>query len=47
MMIEPEASVSAIVFYHPDRAYSTAQEGGGGSSALSDASSEVRRGAVC
>ena len=27
MMIKPEASVSAIVFHHPDCAYSTADEG--------------------
>ena len=27
MMMEPEASVSAIVFHHPDCAYFTADEG--------------------
>jgi 5-methyltetrahydrofolate--homocysteine methyltransferase len=27
MMMEPEASVSALVFHHPDCAYFTADEG--------------------
>jgi 5-methyltetrahydrofolate--homocysteine methyltransferase len=30
MMMEPEASVSAIVFHHPDCAYFTADEGESG-----------------
>ncbi|MBZ5723988.1 MAG: methionine synthase [Acidobacteriia bacterium] len=30
MMMEPEASVSALVFHHPDAAYFTAEEGEGG-----------------
>ena len=30
MMMEPEASVSALVFHHPDCAYFTADEGESG-----------------
>ena len=33
MMMEPEASVSAIVFHHPDCAYFTAEEGENGAAA--------------
>jgi 5-methyltetrahydrofolate--homocysteine methyltransferase len=33
MMMEPEASVSAIGFHHPDCAYCTADEGESGAAA--------------
>jgi hypothetical protein len=33
MMMEPEASVCAVVFHHPDCAYFTADEGESGSAA--------------
>ena len=36
MMMEPEASVSALVFHHPDAAYFTASDAGGEAAAAAD-----------
>jgi 5-methyltetrahydrofolate--homocysteine methyltransferase len=36
MMMEPEASVSAMVFHHPDAVYFTASDTGGDASAAAD-----------